>query len=74
MLNGSGVRNGAEGGISHIEDIIQNLKEIHSTTYVEEWKSALEEAIGQLQDFKDGRLFGRLVKELEEEGKKIEED
>jgi hypothetical protein len=29
-----------------IEDIIQNLKEIHSTTYVEEWKSALEEAIG----------------------------
>lgn len=46
MLNGSGVRNGAEGGISHIEDIIQNLKEIHSTTYVEEWKSALEEAIG----------------------------
>lgn len=56
-----------------IEDIIQNLKEIHSTTYVEEWKSALEEAIGQLQDFKDGKLFGRLVKELEEEGKKIED-
>ena len=49
-----------------IEDIIQNLKEIHDMTQVDDYRQSLEEAISQLQDFKDGRLFGRLVKELEE--------
>ena len=66
MLNGSNVRNGAEGGISHIEDIIQNLKEIQAIIQVEEQRQSLEEAISYLQDFKDGKLFGRLVKELKE--------
>lgn len=56
-----------------IEDIIQNLKEIHTIVYVEDYRKALEEAISQLQDFKDGKLFGRLVSELKEEGKKIED-
>lgn len=55
-----------------IEDIIQNLKEIHDMMYVDEYRQSLEEAISYLQDFKDGRLFGRLVKELEKEGKKME--
>ena len=40
--------------------------------YVDEYRQSLEEAISYLQDFKDGRLFGRLVKELEKEGKKME--
>ena len=50
-----------------IEDIIQNLKEIQAIIQVEEQRQSLEEAISYLQDFKDGKLFGRLVKELKEE-------